>query len=200
MPIQPSTFFAMVLLIAALATNIIYFADFRESFLAGHGGSAPQQVENTPAVEETLPRRQANDAPKPVTDKPKPQVAESRVNLPLPPIPLTADPFLQPSSNKSGDEKVDKLPTKTEVPKPKPDIPVVKTVSATTAPAIPQAEPAKPAPAVASQFTPITNSGFNPNPLLQAPPLTTKIPTPTPVWTTVDSALEAPTRRLASHE
>ncbi|MDR3182778.1 MAG: hypothetical protein LBT89_07655 [Planctomycetaceae bacterium] len=134
---RPGSVFALLLIIVSLAANIVYFADFRESMVADTNKET--EAEETGTI------------PVPLANK-----TESRVNLP---IPMTGDPFLQPS---------EAVPPKVKANTPLPETvpPQAKVVpqppemvfSEKSVPAIPKAAPVKPAESVAKQFKPVMRS------------------------------------------
>ncbi|GHT24331.1 hypothetical protein FACS189419_09220 [Planctomycetales bacterium] len=198
MPVYFRTIFSVFLFVACLATNILYFSDFRESFFAG-GDEVTASRENSLPTEDLTAK---NDNAAVSVPEESPKATESRVNLPLP---LLDDPFLQPSAGKVEAEtkKVEKLPeiapvavppekkisanfpavSPKESPSPKVQSGAVQQVTETKemspnfekTPAIPKAATA------ANQFHPVQNTPM-------------KNYSSEPVWATVDSALEEPLR------
>ncbi|MDR3233838.1 MAG: hypothetical protein LBT46_09290 [Planctomycetaceae bacterium] len=191
MPMQPGTFFAALLIVVSLATNIVYFADFRESILAGYGSAAASvSAENTAVPDlfqiEPLPRQAEQHIEK---------KSESRVNLP---IPMTREPFLQPSAVFPSTVIPSKDDNNTGIKKQEPAAAVTPPVTVSQVPVpkaeMPKAQRAEPAEAIANQFQPVMQPpAKKPAAIPQVTVPQAKLPkkySSDAVWINADSVLE----------
>ena len=204
MPTRLGQFYAFVLLLACLATNVAFFAEVREPFFGDEDPLASvkssfselnikksitdfcAQVQSnvdgvTPSV---LPKEEKPD-PNEQYLKPVSSAKPERVTPTADSSPPSAPPSVSPPAPPPEPE-----PAKTarkEESKHTPSVaPPAETLQ--TAAAMPAPQPGTAKPVIADRFKPITAESK------QMEPAKSAKPSPTPVWETVDTVLERPLR------
>jgi len=208
MPIRPSQFYASLVLLVCLGTNIAFFPEVREPFLGsgdpfGSLKSALAELDINAKIAEFYPQTQSNvehtqdshsTAPSPPSSPPPPPPP------PPPPQPVPEpEPETEPAENNlvldpAPYQRATPPPSVEPQPEPKkvPEVPEKPQEPETPPPAaaIPQPAVATIQPVVAEQFKPITPS---PKPAPPKPADITQF-SASPVWGTIDTVLERPIR------
>jgi hypothetical protein len=192
MPVRLGQFYAFVLLLACLVTNVAFFSEVREPFLG--------DVDPLASVKSAFSELSIKESIADLYTQVQPNV--DGVAPSVPPkddVPVPKERYRQPDSPPVKPESV--VPAKDSVPPPAPEpkhtvrkeeprhSPSVPTPAETlqTAAAMPASQPSAAKPVVADQFKPIVAE-----PKTKEPAKTQ--PSSSPVWDTVDTVLERPIR------
>jgi len=204
MPIRPGQFYASLLLLVCLGTNIAFFPEVREPFLGsedpfGSVKSALSELDIKATLAEFYPKILSNvgdeqHIPPPIPSTPSPPpVPEPAVknpdSLPLPTPPPVAEPL--PKSQDMPEEKKPEEPKTKEPEKLQPPTAAIPTDNPQTTTTVPKPVVATIQPAVANPFKPVTAP---PKPAETVKPQETVNHSASPVWDTVDTVLERPIR------
>ena len=202
MPVRLGQFYALVLLLACLGINIVFFSEVRKPFFGNEDPLASVQsslseLDIRGAIAEYYPKRQLQEdgvqvpPPPPPKEEPSAPKAQRRSSAPLPKaepenVISIGDPLL-PSDPPPKAEPAKPAPKETP-PEPVSVAPPAENQQTAATMSAPNPAVAAVKPVVADQFKPLI-----PEPKSAAPQSAASgKPSPSPVWDTIDTVLERP--------